>query len=116
MAEEQKELQDKVVELTSQLEASQKSNKELLQEKELLAASLEAHQKHLSDISADKTPEQSKRNLFEHEGRQYELVVEKARVPHDGEVVLMSAADILATDEVKAHLVKVDSGLIREVK
>lgn len=116
MDNESKEFQDKVAELQIRLEASQKSEKVLQQENDLLKASVEAHQKRLAEVYAEKEAPAPQRNTFEHDGKEYEFLVAKAKVPHEGEVVELSAADILATPEVLSHLVAVDSGLIREVK
>lgn len=142
MAEEQKVLQDQVAELQAKLADSQKANAELVQEKKDLLAKLEKAESSIKDsdelmkelevenaqlkaVAANQETEikalsvkaQSAKEVItaKHEGKVYQILG-GAQLLVDGQPQKLSAADIAASPELVAHLVNIESGLLKEVK
>ena len=128
--EEIKMLQDKVAMLELQLEESVKANADLLSENSSLKSQLETS-KAEAQLNADlaKVVEEKRAELeaevqrlqdknskyenpsFEHGGKTYEVIAKKANLPVHG---MVTAADIVGSEELQAILVNKQSGIIRE--
>jgi chromosome segregation ATPase len=121
--EELKVLQDRVAELELQLEEANNKNASLNSLLESVtkansecSAENENLKSQLTELQAEVEKLRDKNAKFENpsftlDGVEYELLAKKANVPGHGQV---TAADMVASEEIQRFLVERQSGLIRK--
>lgn len=102
---------EEVIELQKQYE-DLKAEKELLEEENKNLSNQVAELKEELQATQEKVPAENEK--FEYNGKQYEILVKDAFIPGVSEAKL-TALEIANCQPAKEKLVKINSGIIREI-